>query len=98
MRRTKSYNEELSARLKRPAYAQHFLSGLMEGTDGLTAEDALRKMVEIMGVKEFSALTRVAPSNLVAFVKGRRKLKADTLDQLVKPFRLKTRIVFEKAS
>lgn len=98
MRRTKNYNEELSDRLRRPTYAQEFLAGLMEGSDGLSAEDALRKMVEIMGIKEFSALTHVAPSNLVAFLKGRRKLKSETLDQLVKPFRLRTRIVFEKAS
>lgn len=98
MRRTKSFNEELSARLHRPGYAREFLLGLMEGPDGFSSEEALRKMIEVMGVKEFSKLTKVAPSNLVAFVKRRRNLKAETLDQLLKPFGLRTRIIFEKAS
>ncbi|MBI3557692.1 MAG: hypothetical protein HY074_15635 [Deltaproteobacteria bacterium] len=98
MRRTASYNEELSQRLRRPAYAREFIASLMVGDDGLSAEDALRQTIQIMGVKEFAALTGVPSSNLVAFVKGRRSLKPETLDQLLKPFKLRTRIILEKAS
>lgn len=98
MRRNKSYNEELSLRLQRPSYAQKFITALMEGSDGLSAEDALRQIIQIMGVKEFSKLTSVPSSNIVAFVKGRRNLKPETLDQLLRPFNLRTRIIFEKAS
>ena len=98
MRRTKSYNEELSQRLRSPKYAQHFINDLMENDDGMSAEEALKTVIEIMGVKEFSKMTGVPSSNLVAYIKGRRKLKIDTLDQLLKPFKLKAKIIFENAS
>lgn len=98
MRRTKNYNEELSLRLQKPSYAQKFITALMEGEEGLSAEDALRHTIQIMGVKEFSKLTSVPSSNIVAFLKGRRNLKPETLDELLRPFNLRTRIVFEKAS
>src|ERR1035437_8535394 len=98
MRRSPSYNEELSQRLRKPQYAQTFIASLMEGEDAMSAEDALRQTIQIMGVKEFSELTDVSSSNLVAFVKRRRSLKPETLDQLLKPFKLRTKIVLEKAS
>ena len=98
MRRTKTYSEELSRRLRKPSYAQEFLASLMEGPEGLSAEDALRQTIGIMGVKEFSKLAGVSAPNIVAFVKGRRNLKPESLDQLLKPFKLRTRIVFERAS
>jgi predicted transcriptional regulator len=98
VRRTPSYNEELSRRLRKPNYAREFIATLMEGEDGMSAEDALRRTIEIMGVKEFSEISGVPSSNIVAFVKGRRSLKPETLDQLLKPFKLRTRIVLEDAS
>ena len=97
MRRTTHYNEELSRRLKKPQYAQTFIASLMEGDDGMSVEDALRRTIEVIGVKEFSELTGVSSSNLVAFVKKRRSLKPETLDQLLKPFKLRTKIVLEEA-
>jgi DNA-binding phage protein len=98
VRRSKTFNEDLSLRLKKPAYAKEFLNGLIEGDDGLSVEDALRQMIPIMGLKEFAEMTGVARPNLVAFVQGRRNLKIETLNQLLKPFKLKTKIVIEKAS
>ena len=98
MRRTKSYNEELSQRLRKPKYAQTFIASLMEEPDGLDAEDALRRTIEIMGIKEFAELSGVPSSNIVAFVKRKRHIKPETLDVLLKPLGLKVRIVFEKAS
>ena len=74
MRRTPSYNEDLSHRLRRPQYAQEFIASLMMGEDGLSAEDALRQTIQIMGVKEFAEATGVPSSNIVSFVKGRRSL------------------------
>lgn len=98
MRRTTTFNEDVSKRLRRPAYAREFIRALMEEPEGLSVEDALRHTIQIMGVKEFSELTGVPSSNLVAFIKGRRNLKTETLDQLLKPFKLKTKLVVEKAS
>lgn len=96
--RTKDYNEELSKRLKRPGYAKEFICSLIEGDDGLSLEDAVRKMISIMGVKEFSDLTGVASPNLIAFLQGRRNPKLETLNQYLKPFKLKVKLSIEKAS
>lgn len=98
MRRAKTYNEELSLRLQNPSYAKDFILALMEGPDAFTLEDSIRQIIAIMGVKEFSKLTGVPSSNLVAFAKARRNLKVETLDLLLKPFKLKTKLVIEKAS
>lgn len=98
MRRTISYDEQLSRRLRNPKYAQGFILALLEHPDELSVEEALRHTIERMGVKECSELTGVAAPDIVAFIKGRRKLKPETLDKLLKPFGLRTKIVLEKAS
>lgn len=98
MNRTKSYNEELSERLRDPKYAQEFIMALMEGPEGLSAVEAIKQTIEIMGVKEFSEITQMASANISAFLKGKRKVKRDTLDQMLDPFHLRTKIVLEKAS
>jgi hypothetical protein len=90
MRRAKKYNEELSERLKKPNYAREFICSLMEGPEGMTVEQALRHTIQIMGIKEFAHISGVPSPNLVAFVKGRRHFKTETLDQLLKPFKLRT--------
>src|SRR4051812_48372636 len=62
MNRASSYDEDLSAKLQDPKFAQSFLMGLMEGEEGLSIEDALRHTIKRMGVKEFSEATGVAHS------------------------------------
>ena len=98
MRRTKSFNQELSGKLRRPRFAQAFLESLMEEEDGLSPEGALRQTIEIMGIKEFSKLAKVPTSRIHEFLKKKRKLKPESLDALLKPFKLRTRIIFEQAS
>jgi DNA-binding phage protein len=78
--RTKDYNEQLSHLLKKPAYAKDFISALIAGPDGLSLIEALKKMISIMGMKEFSSLTGVSPPNLVARLQGRRNPKLETLN------------------
>ncbi len=98
MPRTETYNEEISRRLKKPVYAREFISGLMEGPDGMSVEDALRHTIQIMGLKEFAQISGIPSPNLVSFLKGRRNVKVETIDQMLKPFKLKTRIIIEEAS
>jgi len=98
VRRTRSFSQDLSEKLRRPKFAQAFLTGLMEGEDGLSPEDALRQTIEIMGIKEFSQLSRVPAPRVQEFLKKRRTLKPETLDRLLRPFRLRTKLVFEQAS
>lgn len=98
MPRTESYNEQISKKLRDPSYAQAFIEALIEGPEGLCPEDALRHTIEIMGVKEFSKLASLPSPRVVEFTKKKRRLKPETLDIFLKPFRLRTRIVFEVAS
>ncbi|MBN8555441.1 MAG: hypothetical protein J0L93_08355 [Deltaproteobacteria bacterium] len=103
MRRTRSYDEELSKELRDPEYAYEFILGLMEGEGALTLEDALRRTIEVMGVKEFCALAkskRVSfhESNVVDFLKGKRNPKADTLNSYLKPWKLKAKLTLSSAA
>lgn len=98
MRRTKSFDRELSEKLHRPRFAQSFIDALQEGDGGLTPEAALRKTIEIMGVKEFAGLSGVPTARIHEFLKKRRNLKPETLNTLLKPWRLRVKLVFERAS
>ncbi|MGE3975742.1 MAG: hypothetical protein AB7F59_14550 [Bdellovibrionales bacterium] len=98
MYRNKSYDEELSKELQDMEFAQGFLLTLIEGEEGLDLEDALKHTIERMGIKEYSKASRIPAPHVVSFIKGRRKLKTETLDAFLKPFRLKTKVVVEKAS
>ncbi|MBI1746432.1 MAG: hypothetical protein HYR55_07570 [Acidobacteria bacterium] len=98
MRRASSYNEQLSRRLQKPAYAQKLLLSMTEGPDALSLEEALRQIFGLMGTKEAAQLTGQPPSSISNFVKGKRTLKPETLNTVLKPFRLRTKIILEKAS
>jgi|SRR5665213_1673145 len=98
MPRTESYNEEISKKLKHPKYAQAFIEGLMDGDEGLNAEDALRHTIQIMGIKEFAKLAKVESPRVVEFTKKKRYLKPETLNIFLRPFKLRIRLVFEPAT
>ena len=88
MNRTKIFNSVLSKKLKNPKFAAHYLVDLIEGNDGLPLEDALKLMIEQMGIKEFSELVGKPSSNIVDFIKGKRHPKKETLDDYLKPLGL----------
>jgi hypothetical protein len=98
MFRNKFYDEELSEELQDMEFAQGFLLTLMEGDEGLTLGHALKHTIERMGIKEYSKISKIPAPHVVSFIKGRRKLKPETLDAFLKPFGLKTKVVAEKAS
>jgi len=102
MRRFRTFDEVVSARIiKSKKYRHGFLVGLMEESDGekgLCLEEALKTIIQMMGVKEFATLTNQAPSNIVDFLKGRRHPKQSTLDAYLKPFGLKTVLHVVKAA
>ena len=98
MYRNNSYEEDLAKSLRNRVAAQAFLLGLMEGEDGLDLESALKHTIKRMGVKEFCERAGVAMPNVMNFIRGKRKLKPESLDVFLKPFGLRTKIVVEKAS
>lgn len=98
MRRGRSYDEDLSKKLKNSKFAQAYIRALMEGEEGLELEAALRHTIERMGIKEFVQLAKVAQPNVSEFIQGKRKLKPETLNIYLKPFRLRVKLVLEEAS
>jgi DNA-binding phage protein len=98
MFRGKSYDEELSERLQDPKYARGFLLALMEGSDGMSLEEALHTTIERMGIKEFSKMSKIASPNVVRMLKGRVPPTLYMLDRFLKPFGLRTRVLAEKAA
>ncbi len=104
MRRTKSYDEELSKELRDPEFAREFILGLMDGDGALSLEDALRRTIEVMGVREFCALARakkvssIHESNVVDFLKGKRHPKADTINGYLKPWKLRAELTISSAA
>lgn len=98
MNRSKSYDQELSEKLRNPKFAQNFLLTLMEGEDGLSVEEALKHAIQRMGIKEFSEISGIPSSNIVDFLKDRRRPKPETLDLYLQPFRLKIKIELEKVA
>ena len=99
MRRTKNFDEKMSKHLrKNRKNAQDFIEDLMEGDDAYSPENALKHTIKVMGIKEFSNLSDIPVPRVVEFTQGRRKLKPETLDDFLKPFGLKTKIIFEKVA
>lgn len=98
MNRSESYDEYLSAKLQKPSFARGFLIALTETEDPLSLEDALRRTITRMGLKEFAKLAGVPQSNVSDYVRGKRKLKFETLNTYLKPFKLRAKLVLEKAS
>lgn len=98
MNRGKSYDEELSQKLTNVKFARHYIIALMEGDNGLSVEDALKNTIERMGIKEFVHLAKVPQPNVSEFLRGKRKLKPETLNEYLKPFRLKAKLILEEAS
>ena len=98
MHRSKSYDQELSEKLRNSRFAQSFLLSLMEGEDGLTVEKALKHVIQRMGIKEFSEASGIPCPNIVDFLKNRRYPKLETLDRYLQPFNLRIKMELEKVA
>lgn len=98
MHRNESYDEKLSRELQDPEFAQGFLLTLTEGEEGLPLIDALKHTIAKMGVTEFSEVSGIPAGSIGQFLNGTRKPKPETLDQYLKPFRLKVKVVAERVA
>ncbi len=86
-RRSRDWNQGLAEDLRDPAFAREFLLAAME--EGVSVQRALGKVVRAMGVKEFAAKVRMADSNVVRSLNPRHNPTQDTLNRLLRPFRLR---------
>ena len=86
-RRSRDWNEGLAQDLQDPEFAREFLLAAMD--EGVPIQVALGKVIRAMGVKEFSAKVRMASSNVQRAISVRHNPTQDTLNRLLKPFRLR---------
>lgn len=98
MKRSNSYDEKLSQKLKNRRFAQEYLLTLVDpdDEDALEIEDALRLAISKMGTTDFARLVDEDKANVDKFLKGSRVLKEETLNRYLRPFGLRVRKELEK--
>ena len=86
-RRSRDWNEGLSADLRDPKFAKEFLLASID--EGVPIQVALAKVVRAFGVKEFAATVHMAAPNVSRAINPRHNPTTDTLNRLLHPFGLK---------
>ena len=86
-RRSRDWNLGLAEDLRDHEFAREFLLAAID--EGVPLQVALAKVVRATGVKEFAAKVRMASPNLLRTLNPRHNPTQDTLNRLLKPFRLK---------
>ena len=98
MKRMRSYNEYLTDELQDAEYRREFLLALLRGEKGLeplSLLEAIKYIVEVMGVKEFAELTGLQSANVSRFYHSEDLPKISSLNKMLKPFSLKVKIDVE---
>lgn len=95
MYRTKSFNEMLAEELKNPGFAKEYLLASMEGEDGMDLLGALKHTISVMGIKEYSEISGMKPSNISRMLSQEEIPKIQTLNKFLAPFKLKVRVEVE---
>ena len=86
-RRSRDWNEGLAQDLRDQKFAREFLLAAMD--EGVPIQIALSKVIRAMGVKEFAAKVRMASPNVLRAINPRHNPTQDTLNRLLKPFKLR---------
>lgn len=86
-RRCKDWNRGLAEDLRDPDFAREFLLAAID--EGVSVQRALRKVVRAMGVTEFAAKVSMAGPNVLRAIDPRHNPTQDTLNRLLRPFRLR---------
>jgi DNA-binding phage protein len=86
-RRSEDWNVGLAKDLRDATFAREFLLASID--EGVDLQLALGKVIRAMGVKEFAAKVRMASPNVLRAINPRHNPTQDTLNRLLKPFRLR---------
>ena len=94
-RRSRDWNVGLAQDLRDQDFAREFLLAAIE--EGISIQHALGKAIRAIGVKEFAAKVGMASPNLLRAINPRHNPTQQTLNRLLKPFRLRLSLaVIEK--
>jgi len=97
MYRRTEYDKKLSQELHDPVFAQEFMMGMLED-DEFSLEEILQSVIRTMGTTEFAKFVGEKKSNVAKFANGKRKLKEETLNKYLKPFKLKVVKTIQKVA
>jgi DNA-binding phage protein len=86
-RRSRDWNKGLAEDLQDPVFAREFLLAAVD--DGVPVQVALAKVIRAMGVRQFAAKVKMADSNVLRAINPRHNPTTDTLNRLLRPFRLR---------
>ncbi len=86
-RRSEDWNIGLSKDLREARFAREFLLASID--EGVDLRLALGKVIRAMGVKEFAAKIDMASPNVLRAINPRHNPTQDTLNRLLKPFKLR---------
>lgn len=86
-RRTVDWNKGLAEDLQNPEFAQEFILSSLD--EGLSLQEVLGKVIRAYGVKEFSKKIKIPSSNIVRAIDPKHNPTYETLNKLLKPFKLK---------
>ncbi len=86
-RRSRDWNEGLAQDLKDPEFAREFVTASL--AEGLSAQQALRKVILAYGLKEFSKRVKMPPSNVSRALNSQHNPTLETLNRLLRPFGLR---------
>jgi DNA-binding phage protein len=86
-RRSRDWNVGLAQDLRDPGFAREFLLASID--EGVDLQIALGKVIRAMGVKEFATKVHMASPNVLRAINPRHNPTQDTLNRLLRPFRLR---------
>jgi len=86
-RRTKDWNKGLAEDLGNPRFVREFLLAAIE--EGISLQQALGKVIRIMGVKEFATKVGMESPNVLRAINPRHNPTQATINRLLSPFGLK---------
>jgi DNA-binding phage protein len=96
--RTECYDSIISKKLQSPEYAKCYLLSSMEdidGDEGLDLMPALKEVISMMGIKEFSKLSGIKPPNISRFLGQDQLPKVETLNNFLAHFELRAKVSVE---
>ena len=102
MPRCVNWDEGLQKDLRNSEFAREFILAAIE--EGLSIQEALSQTIRAYGVKEFAKKIGMPSSNIVRAINPDHNPTQDTLNKLLKPFKLQLsvastdKIKYKKAS
>ncbi len=86
-RRTRDWNKGLAHDFKDSSFVREFVNAALD--EGVSIQEVLRKLVDVVGLKETSRKTNMPSPNILRALNPKHNPTLDTLNKILRPFGLK---------